>query len=314
MVRRRTQRAKEAHYCLLVNRKAADYRPRPVEQLVAAIKAGGGRYTVLEPESAMQMLKWSNQVAGGKRSTEGPLAVLARRGKVTALVACGGDGTVNLVSRGAASADLPLGILPMGRFNNIARSLCLPGTCEVAAKKILAGQYRKIDVGTAADQVFLGSIGFGFVPELAEMLADRKTPRFGIGWSQLAAKAAAGVKLSKMVIKIDAFRFEISPLILHITLLSHAVGLPFSPSFIDDDGRAEVILDRGDAAGEFSGYVRALARNKYSYGTNICLYRGEEITLQPTRGRTMYLDGELLELPTQSLAVRINQKKLKVFC
>ena len=34
----------------------------------------------------------------------------------------GGDGTVNLVAQIALKADLPMGIIPLGRFNNIARN------------------------------------------------------------------------------------------------------------------------------------------------------------------------------------------------
>ncbi len=314
MLRRKTQRTRNAHYCILVNRKAARFQQKPVDDLVRQIRKHGGHYTIIDPDSAMELYSEAKQLAESKKAGRSILPAISRFGKVTALVACGGDGTVNLAARAAIPNGLPVGILPMGRFNNIARHLLGSDDPAVAQKRILAGKYQRIDAGTAADQLFLGSIGFGFIPEMAVLLEERKTPRLAIGWAQLAAKAAAGVEPVKSIIKIDAFRFELSPLILNVNLMTFTLGLPLSPGSLVDDGHAEIILDRGDSSGEFSSYIRSVYKNKYMYSDQISQYRGVEMSIQPTKGRTLYLDGELLELPTEYLQVRVATKRLKVFC
>ena len=312
MVRRRQQRSKKPHLAILVNKKAANYDQRAVTRLTKAIKAAGGYHSVFEPATAMDMMLQA-EVAVGKARPTGELRLpFARGGKVTALIACGGDGSFNLVARAALKADLPAGILPMGRHNNIARYLY--NTCDIAEviKRLVSGAYEKIDYGRVADQYFFGSIGLGFVSHLAQELEGRSKPRFAIGWSQLGSRSAANVPLKKTVLKVDSFRFEASPIIININLLPYSAGLPFSPASIADDGMAEIILDQGNEPGDFSTYTRLIYKRKYLYGNQVRLYRGKEITIQPLRGRTLYLDGELLKLPTDILEIKIENKRLSV--
>ena len=82
----------------------------------------------------------------------------------------------------------------------------------------------------------------------------------------------------------------------------------------DLDGRAEVILDHGEAMGELSGYIRQVSKNKFHYDDKVRLYRGEAVSIQSTRGRMLYLDGELIKAPGQSIEIKISDRKLKVFC
>ena len=66
-----------------------------------------------------------------------------------AAVAAGGDGTVGAVATHAVSADLPLGILPLGTANDIARALDIPLAPAAAAAVIARGEPRAIDAGQA---------------------------------------------------------------------------------------------------------------------------------------------------------------------
>jgi diacylglycerol kinase family enzyme len=312
MIRRRQQRAKKPHYAILVNKKAEGYDPRAVRKLTEAIKATGGYHSVFEPATAMDMFRQAEVAVGIGKPTGGLTLPFARGGKITALIAVGGDGSFNLVARAAQKADLPVGVLPAGKLNNIARFLY--GTTEAGAvtRRLIAGAYDKIDSGRVADQYFFGSIGLGFISHLTKELEGRQAPRFGIGWSQLGSKTAAGVPLKKTVLKVDSFRFEASPIIINVNLMPYSAGLPLSPVSIADDGMAEIILAQGNNPGEFSTYTRLIFKKKYLYGNEVRLYRGREITIQPLRGRTLYLDGELIKLPTDILEIRVEHKKLSV--
>ncbi|MFI5277585.1 MAG: diacylglycerol/lipid kinase family protein [Ktedonobacterales bacterium] len=66
-----------------------------------------------------------------------------------AAVAAGGDGTVGAVATHAVGADLPLGILPLGTANDIARALDIPLAPAAAAAVIARGEPRAIDAGQA---------------------------------------------------------------------------------------------------------------------------------------------------------------------
>jgi diacylglycerol kinase (ATP) len=64
-------------------------------------------------------------------------------------IAAGGDGLVGGVITHIAGSGLPLGILPLGTSNDIARSLQLPQDIRQAARVIAAGKEAEVDIGVA---------------------------------------------------------------------------------------------------------------------------------------------------------------------
>jgi YegS/Rv2252/BmrU family lipid kinase len=53
------------------------------------------------------------------------------------VIACGGDGTVQLVARNLIGKDIPMGILPLGSANGLAKALDLPQNVEAALERIV---------------------------------------------------------------------------------------------------------------------------------------------------------------------------------
>jgi len=313
-MRRRHEKGKHSHYCLLVNKSARGYEQGHVRRLIEQIRRKGGYYSVFEPNSAAQLYHTAQRACGLRKWPGAPPQHFSRRGRVTSLVACGGDGTVNLAAKVALKADLPLGILPMGLLNNIARSLYGATDVESAIKKAMGRNYRKIDIAEVAGQIVVGSAGIGFAVQMAEILETRRPPRFCLGWSQLGSKAAAEVRTRKMMVRIDAFRFEATPIILNFNLLPCSFGLPLSPVSVDDDGTAEVIFNLGVDAEPFSTFARQICRRKYVYGFGVKLFRGKEVSIEPVKGMTLYCDGDLVDISGSSIDFTIPAAKLKVFC
>src|SRR5436190_20378031 len=64
-------------------------------------------------------------------------------------IAAGGDGLVGGVITHIAESSLPLGILPLGTANDIARSLHIPLDLPEAAKAIALGKEIEVDIGEA---------------------------------------------------------------------------------------------------------------------------------------------------------------------
>jgi len=311
--RKRKQKGAHRHLAILVNESAGRYENAPIDRLIKAIRQAEGQYTIFRPGSAAAFIDTAKAACGHKRSRRYLPPQFNRRGKVTGLVACGGDGSFNLAARVALKADIPIGVIPMGRYNDIAHSLYGDLNHQVAIEKIMAQSYHLIDVGTIGDQQFFGSVGLGLIPHLARLLSRRKPPRFSLGWNGLAAQAAAAVRQKKTVIKVDAFRFETTPTVLSVNLLPYTLGLPLTTSSLNDDRHAEILFDVEATPKELASFVRLISKKKYYYGSKVRLYRGREITLQPARGRVLYLDGELIELPDNVLQIETGSKQLKVF-
>jgi diacylglycerol kinase family enzyme len=304
------KRPPSTHFGILVNKTARNYERSTVSRLIELIRKQNDYYTIVEPGSAMELVQRAEALAGVRRFRHRRSPDEQRRGEISALIAAGGDGTVNLVARAALAAGLPMGILPLGRVNNIAASLYESTKPEKCITKILGKIQKRIDYAMVANQMFFGSVGLGVIPNLEKLLIQNGRPRFGFGWNALGAKAAAACSIRNSIIKVDAFRFEVSPLLLNINLLPYSAGIKISPVSGQSDGLAEVIFDINIKPREIGGILNQLNRGKFVYGEEVQLFRGRNITIQPTAGMTMYLDGELLELPTDIIEVEVGSKHL----
>src|SRR5689334_3936660 len=73
--------------------------------------------------------------------------VAVEAGEVPVVIS--GDGLLGAIGGAVAESDTPLGIVPGGRGNDLARVLGIPTEPEAAIATVLAGHSRRIDVGEA---------------------------------------------------------------------------------------------------------------------------------------------------------------------
>ncbi len=308
---RKSRRTTE-HYGILVNQSAANYDGRVVDDLISEIKRKRANFSIAEPSSAMGLMQRAQTMAGLRRIRGSRSAEEHRRGKITKLVVCGGDGTFNLAARAALKANLPIGIIPLGKENNIAISLFGSVSPDEGIQRIFSKSYKSIDYATVANQMFFGSLGIGLIPNLERLLQQNGRPRFNMGWSSLGTKAALNCSVRNTIIKVDAFRFELSPLIFNVNLLPYSAGIKVSPASGTADGLAEVIFDINVKPKEAGKLLKQLSKQKFVYGNDLRMYRGKIITIQPAEELLLYLDGELLTLPTSIVEIEVGTKQLKI--
>ncbi|MDQ6894278.1 MAG: diacylglycerol kinase family lipid kinase [Acidobacteriota bacterium] len=84
----------------------------------------------------------------------------ARRG-VDLVAACGGDGTISEAAWGLTGTEIPLGVLPGGTSNVLARELSIPLDLDRAKELLLSGVPRPVRLLTANDRPFLLWAGAG---------------------------------------------------------------------------------------------------------------------------------------------------------
>ena len=87
-----------------------------------------------------------------------------------AVLAFGGDGTINEVAQGLVSTDVALGILPGGSTNVLARSLGIPtnpvDATGFVGERLRAGLRRRVNVGSANGRFFVLCTGMGLDAEV----------------------------------------------------------------------------------------------------------------------------------------------------
>jgi diacylglycerol kinase family enzyme len=95
-----------------------------------------------------------------------------------AIVVAGGDGTINAVAAACVEVNRPLGIVPAGTFNYIARNLGVPSEVSQAVSVIVNGRVRHVDIGEINGRIFLHNAGFGLYTRMLER-REQDARRFG---------------------------------------------------------------------------------------------------------------------------------------
>jgi diacylglycerol kinase (ATP) len=92
-----------------------------------------------------------------------------------AIVAVGGDGTVNEIAQPLIGHSTPVGILPVGSGNGLARHLGLPLTLETSLKRLFAGSAIKIDNGSINGIPFFCTAGLGFDAYVGQLFSQQSS-------------------------------------------------------------------------------------------------------------------------------------------
>jgi diacylglycerol kinase family enzyme len=155
------------------------------------VNAGAGAGAARDAaEAAVDMLSAAGietrkiVAAPGADLRETTLALL--RDRPAAVIAAGGDGTINAVASALAGSGTPLGVLPLGTLNHFAKDLGIPLDVTEAARTIAAGHAIDIDVAEGNGRVFINNSSLGLYPTIVRS-RDRQQRRLGRGkWPALA--------------------------------------------------------------------------------------------------------------------------------
>ena len=120
-------------------------------------------------------------------------ALIAREGASADIVVVGGgDGTLNAAAAGIAKLKRPLGIIPLGTANDLARTLGIPTDLDSAMRVIAGGKVQSIDVGLVNDVMFFNVASIGMSAELCQELTSDIKRRFGkLGYALAAVRVLA---------------------------------------------------------------------------------------------------------------------------
>jgi diacylglycerol kinase family enzyme len=102
---------------------------------------------------------------------------------LTAVIAGGGDGTLNAVAQGLRDTPVPMAILPIGTFNHLARNLGIPLEVDRAIDALSHSRKVAIDLGEVNGRVFLNNSIIGLYPAY-RFARDRRQRR---GWAKWRA-------------------------------------------------------------------------------------------------------------------------------
>ena len=120
------------------------------------------------------------------------------------VMAWGGDGTINEVASALVFGDTPLGIVPAGSGNGLARQLSISPHPAEAIRHAISTEPRRIDVGELDDRIFVNVAGIGFDAHVAWRFNEQGTRRRGLAtYASIAGRALLTYEPATYTIRME---------------------------------------------------------------------------------------------------------------
>jgi YegS/Rv2252/BmrU family lipid kinase len=229
------------------------------------------------------------------------------------LVVVGGDGSVHtavaaLHDRGELSADRPIGLVPLGTGNDLARTLGIPLDPAAAARALLAGSARWLDLvvddagGVVGNAVHLGG-GAG-----AAGKAPARKDRLGrAAYAVGSIAAGAGVTGWHLQVVVDGVAVEVDREVLMVAVANGRTiggGAPLAPDASPDDGLVDVVVATSTGPLARLGFAVALRDGEHVERDDVLVVRGRSVRVSGDPF-PLNADGELAgPVPARTWTVR----------
>lgn len=292
----RNNRPPEREYSLLVNPSAGGGRSR--DRLPAALAA-------LEAAGACHRVAMTEDLDHG---VELALAA-AERGQLPVVMS--GDGLIGRVGGALAGSETPLGIIPGGRGNDLARVLGISEDPREAVATLLADDRRRIDVGTANDVRFLCIASCGFDSDANRIANSSRFVKGAPVYAYAAIRALAQWKPATFTITADDETTSYEGFSVAVAnSKAYGGGMFVAPDARLDDGLLDLTMTHGR---DKLGFIRSLPRvfdGTHIENDAVHTARAAEVEVSADRPFDVYADGErICELP---MRVRLMEGALSV--
>jgi len=212
--------------------------------------------------------------------------------RVDIVVASGGDGTVNEVACAMVNTGIPMGILPAGSGNGLARCLGISMSYALALRTIIRGKTKLMDVATVNDILYTSIAGIGFDAHVAQKFSETYI-RGMISYMKITLNEFRSYKPQTYKITIDGVSMEKHALMI-IFANSDQFGFNtrIAPQAKVDDGLLDICVFKKMPAAQLINVGYHLLRGTPAKSGYAEYFRGKEITIENIADPLMNIDGE----------------------
>jgi diacylglycerol kinase family enzyme len=212
-------------------------------------------------------------------------------GRLRALVAAGGDGTLaELVNR-------TLAVFPLGTENLLARYIDMPRDPEAAARVIADGFWTRQDAADAAGRLFMLVAGFGFDAEVIHRMHELRDGHIS-RWSYLRPiwSAIRSYDYPELRITCDPGepheRTVSGRFAFVINCPGYALGLQIVPGARGDDGLLDICTLRGGSFFHGLWYLGNIVLRRHPRLADCTLATARRVRIESERPAPYELDGD----------------------
>ncbi len=225
-----------------------------------------------------------------------PGAIRAAQGTVDCVVLAGGDGTLNKALRGLLDTGLPLGVIPLGTANDLARTLALPLDPIQAAQVIADGFLKSIDIGEVNGIPFLNVASVGFGVDLTRALTGDSKQRWGrLGYLVAAFRVLRRIRPFHATITVGDTVHRCKTVHLAVGNGRHyGGGMTVSEDAAIDDNRLDVYSLEVSGALALLKILPSLRIGRHGRWAEVHTMAGQDVLVETRRPRSVNADGEIV--------------------
>jgi YegS/Rv2252/BmrU family lipid kinase len=283
-------------FALLVNPVAAGGRAlRALERVRPVLDGAGAVYRTVETRGLEHACE---ECAAAAAADE-------------AVVGIGGDGLVGCLAGALRDAPVPLGIVPGGRGNDYARVLDIPFEPEDAARVLIDGVEREVDVAQVDGHPFVGIASLGFDSDANRIANETRLIRGNLVYLYAALRALAAWKHATFSVTVDGERHESRGYSVAVgNSQAYGGGMYLIPHAEVDDGKLDVFMSGADSKLRFLRDLPKVFNGSHTANPAVSFLKGEVVEIEADRSFTVYADGDPVgDLP---VTVRIRPRCLRV--
>jgi YegS/Rv2252/BmrU family lipid kinase len=281
--------------------------------LIVNPHAGAGRALKLLPSVEAELRAQGRQFRVERTTSMDHARELARdaAAKDEIVAAMGGDGITGAIAGELRDGKGLLAVFPGGRGNDFARKLEIPFDPAEAAKLLLTGSERRIDLAEVGGTTYLGILSAGFDSEVSRIALETRLKLGTFVYTYGVLRAILSWKEAAWDVVIDGEPHAFPG--FSVAVCNSGVfggGMFLAPDASLEDGLLDIVLIARQSK---RAYLRGLPRvfkGTHFQDPAVSLVQAREVTFSADRPFTAYADGDpIAELPT---TVRALPKALRV--
>ena len=234
------------------------------------------------------------------------------------VVAAGGDGTLNAVAAKLMGTNIPMGILPLGTFNYVARLLNIPLDVLKAAEVIATGHAHAVHIAQINQHIYLNNASLGLYPLFIQKreLYNQHFGRFPLNaYTSALDVLIRDRKELKLEVDIDGKKYPVkTPLIFFGNNQLQLADMNLRIAECAEKGMvAGVVVAKSDKRTLFKTLWQ-LIKGNLEQASDVYSFSADTVTIHSKRKKlTVALDGEIVEMkPPLNISVLKNALKIMV--
>jgi YegS/Rv2252/BmrU family lipid kinase len=226
----------------------------------------------------------------------------ARRERVDAVFAAGGDGTINEIVNGLAESKTALGVLPVGTGNIWAKQVGQPTRSPRhlrpaldSVRALLEGERRSVDLGRSNGRYFLQFTDIGLDAEIIQRMEPRtrRQQRLGaLAYVSAGLATAVGFLGTRTRLFIDGERIYRRALIIVIANSQLYGGVRLATGAKLDDGLLDVYVFQGQGLVSAVRAALGVVTGLHVHDPYVDHFQGRQILIRPDKPLPVAVDGD----------------------